>query len=87
MKIEHTRLSEVILLTPDVFRDERGWFTESYSEEKLLAEWGLSARFVQDNHIRSIQRGVLRGIHFQDALWIMPSTCGRILPPVCNGSP
>ena len=66
MKIEHTRLSEVILLTPDVFRDERGWFTESYSEEKLRAEWGLSARFVQDNHIRSIQRGVLRGIHFQN---------------------
>ena len=64
MKIEHTRLSEVILLTPDVFRDERGWFTESYSEEKLLAEanvWelnhgGLSGRTAEQfvTHLRSV---------------------------------
>lgn len=83
MKIEHTRLDEVILLTPDVFRDKRGWFTESYSAEKLLAESGISAGFVQDNHIRSIQRGVLRGIHFQNTPFaqakLLRCTTGRVM--------
>jgi len=67
VKVEHTKLNEVLLITPDVFRDNRGWFMESYSAPKLLEKSGLCMNFVQDNHIRSVKQGVLRGIHFQNA--------------------
>lgn len=53
----------LVLLTPRVFADDRGWFMESYSE-RALAEHGITVRFVQDNHSRS-HKNVLRGLHFQ----------------------
>ena len=52
-----------MVIEPDVFGDERGFFLESYNKEKF-AEKGIDVEFVQDNHSRS-QRGVLRGLHFQ----------------------
>lgn len=67
MKVENTKLDGVLLITPDIFRDDRGWFMESYSEPKFLEESGLCMKFVQDNHIQSVKQGVLRGIHFQNA--------------------
>jgi dTDP-4-dehydrorhamnose 3,5-epimerase len=60
---EPTALPEVIRIEPRVFRDARGFFLESYHEEKFAAG-GLRARFVQDNHSRSA-RGTLRGLHMQ----------------------
>lgn len=66
MEIVHTKLSGVLLITPDVFHDNRGWFMESYSVPKFLEKSGLCMNFVQDNHIRSVKQGVLRGIHFQN---------------------
>ena len=51
------------LIEPSVFEDERGFFFESYHEIKF-AEIGISDRFVQDNHARSIRR-TLRGLHYQ----------------------
>ena len=82
MKIEHTKLDGVLLITPDVFQDDRGWFTESYSAPRLLEQGGLCSQFVQDNHIRSIKRGVLRGIHFQNAPFaqakLLRCTVGRV---------
>ena len=65
MKCTKTKLDGVLILTPRTFCDERGWFVESYSA-RTLSEFGIDCTFVQQNHIRSLQRGVLRGIHFQN---------------------
>ncbi len=63
MKVEPTGLPGVMLITPKVFGDERGFFFESWNERAFEAA-GIRARFVQDNHSRSA-RGVLRGLHYQ----------------------
>lgn len=56
-------IPEVILIKPKVFRDNRGFFFESWQKNKFL-EAGLDLAFVQDNHSRSA-KNVLRGIHYQ----------------------
>lgn len=63
MKFIPTSIPEVILIEPHVFGDERGFFMETYQEQKF-AEAGIHAVFVQDNHSGS-QRGTLRGLHYQ----------------------
>lgn len=63
MKVQPTRIAEVLMLEPRVFGDERGFFLESYNERRMR-EAGIEARFVQDNHSRSA-RHVLRGLHYQ----------------------
>lgn len=64
MRLIETGLPGLALLEPKVFRDERGFFLESYSEA-VFDSLGIRARFVQDNHAYSKQAGVLRGLHFQ----------------------
>jgi dTDP-4-dehydrorhamnose 3,5-epimerase len=64
MKVTPTSLPEVLLIEPDVFGDERGFFLESFNERRFREATGVEAAFVQDNHSRSV-RGVLRGIHYQ----------------------
>ena len=64
MKFEKTKLEGVVIITPDVFGDHRGFFMESWSEHKM-EEAGLHYNFVQDNHSFSAQKGTLRGLHFQ----------------------
>jgi len=60
-----TALPGVLVLTPKVFGDARGFFYESYNQSDFEAATGLSGlQFVQDNHSRSAQ-GVLRGLHYQ----------------------
>src|SRR3984957_6145438 len=63
IKIESRFLNDVVVLVPDVFRDDRGFFMETFRQDHLQAH-GLPTHFVQDNHSRST-RGVLRGLHFQ----------------------
>ncbi len=63
MKIIQTTLPGVQIIEPKTFRDERGFFRETWNSLKL-SELGLSACFVQDNHCRSHQ-GTLRGLHYQ----------------------
>ncbi len=63
-EIIHTDLEGVFIVKPKVFRDDRGFFLESWNE-KEFEEIGVKLKFVQDNHSRSI-KGVLRGLHFQD---------------------
>jgi dTDP-4-dehydrorhamnose 3,5-epimerase len=63
MKVTPTALPEILLIEPRVFGDARGYFFESYNR-RALAEVGLAAEFVQDNHSLS-GRGVLRGLHYQ----------------------
>jgi len=67
MKVEQTKLEGVLLVTPQVFGDERGFFMETYNREKAV-EHGLPAEFVQDNHSKST-KGVLRGLHYQSPQW------------------
>lgn len=64
MQVEQTKLPEVLLIKPKVFRDERGFFLESWNERSFTSAVGREVRFVQDNHSRSM-RGVLRGLHYQ----------------------
>ena len=64
MKLTKTKLEGVVVLEPDVFGDNRGFFMESWSQKKM-EELGLYYNFVQDNHSKSTVKGTLRGIHFQ----------------------
>ncbi len=64
MKIECLAIPDVKLLTPKIFKDARGSFSETWNE-RALTEAGISAHFVQDNHALSIARGTVRGLHFQ----------------------
>jgi len=63
MKVLQTELPGVLVIEPDVYRDDRGFFLESYHAEKY-AEAGIAGPFVQDNHSRSA-RGTVRGLHAQ----------------------
>ncbi len=63
MNVIETSLPGVLILEPEVFGDERGFFFESYNK-KALEKVGITAEFVQDNHSRSV-RNVLRGLHYQ----------------------
>ncbi len=63
MKVIKTALEGVVIVEPEVFRDRRGSFRETFSEERF-AELVAPVRFVQDNESHSV-RGVVRGLHFQ----------------------
>ena len=75
-------IPDVVLLTPRVFEDARGWFYEMYRED-MLAQLGISAKFVQDNRSYSAKQGTLRGLHYQAEpvaqAKLVSCTRGRIL--------
>ena len=64
MKFTPQSIPEVILIEPDIFEDERGYFFETYREDSLEKEIGYKVKFCQDNESKST-RGVLRGLHYQ----------------------
>jgi dTDP-4-dehydrorhamnose 3,5-epimerase len=64
MEFIHGALEGIVLVKPDVHADNRGFFLECHTQEKF-ARAGITAVFVQDNHSLSVQKGVLRGLHFQ----------------------
>ena len=63
MKVTPTRIPDVLLIEPNVFGDQRGFFMETYHAQEF-AEQGIAEVFVQDNHSRS-GKDVLRGLHYQ----------------------
>ena len=63
MRIVETELRGIFIIEPRCFRDERGFFLESFQSPRYR-EAGIVDDFVQDNHSRSVQ-GVLRGLHFR----------------------
>ncbi len=63
MKVEKTKLNGLLIITPEIFEDERGFFLESFNADRYKKA-GINLDFVQDNHSRSC-KGVLRGLHFQ----------------------
>jgi dTDP-4-dehydrorhamnose 3,5-epimerase len=64
MRAVLTKLPGVIIVEPEVFSDQRGWFMETYSIKKMEAI-GIKAAFVQDNQSFSAKKGTVRGLHFQ----------------------
>ncbi len=64
MNITKTKLNGPVIIEPKVFRDERGFFTESYSK-RTFEENGLYYNIVQDNHSLSVLEGTIRGLHYQ----------------------
>lgn len=64
MKITATEILDVVILEPQVYGDDRGFFYESYNEKAFIEKAGFTTVFVQDNHSRSVQN-VLRGLHYQ----------------------
>lgn len=85
MKLIQTTIPDVVLIEPTVYEDERGWFMESFNEERFHAELKklglpIPRRFVQDNHSFS-KKGVLRGLHYQHP----PHAQGKLVR-VVNGS-
>jgi dTDP-4-dehydrorhamnose 3,5-epimerase len=59
-----TEIADLKLIVPRIYRDHRGFFSETYSKAGLSA-LGVNLEFVQDNHSLSVERGVVRGLHFQ----------------------
>jgi len=65
MRCLETELNGVKIIDPDIFKDQRGWFMETYSARKMES-MGISVVFLQDNHSMSEQKGIIRGLHFQN---------------------
>ena len=65
MKVTALKIPDVKLIEPEVFEDERGYFFESFNQEKFTALVGPGIYFVQDNQSLS-KKGVLRGLHYQE---------------------
>ncbi|MEK6753846.1 MAG: dTDP-4-dehydrorhamnose 3,5-epimerase [Chloroflexota bacterium] len=63
MEFAPTKIPDVVILTPNVFGDPRGFFMETYRDSEFT-EAGIGQKFVQENHSAS-QKGVLRGLHYQ----------------------
>jgi len=64
MKVNPLKIPEMKLIEPEVFEDERGFFFESFNQQKFNEAIGQDVTFVQDNHSKST-KGVLRGLHYQ----------------------
>ncbi len=73
MVISKTKIKDLLIIEPDIFRDERGFFLETYNE-KRYQEIGIQEKFVQDNLSQS-NKGVLRGLHAQKD----PYTQGKLV--------
>ena len=74
MKVTPLNIPEVLLLEPEVFEDDRGFFFESFNLSKFRKATSLDISFVQDNHSKSI-KGVLRGLHYQ----LSPHAQGKLV--------
>jgi len=64
MKFTRTKIEDVVIIDPRVHGDERGYFVETYRQDKLEAFLGFQIKFCQDNESKS-SKGVLRGLHYQ----------------------
>jgi dTDP-4-dehydrorhamnose 3,5-epimerase len=74
MQVERLALSEVLLITPRIFGDARGFFFESFNAQRFAELSRVTLPFVQDNHSKS-SRGVLRGLHYQ----LAPHAQGKLV--------
>lgn len=90
MNIEDTKLKDCFIIKPHVFKDERGYFLESFNQESFQEATGLQVDFVQDNESFST-KGVLRGLHFQEGKYaqakLIRVVSGEILDVVVDMRP
>jgi dTDP-4-dehydrorhamnose 3,5-epimerase len=93
MRLIETALPGLVLLEPKIFRDERGFFLETYSRETFV-QLGIQANFVQDNHAYSAAAFVLRGLHFQKPphaqaklVWVVRGRVLDVAVDLRRGSP
>lgn len=64
MKTTQTNIPDILIIEPNIFRDKRGFFFESFNQTKFEEAIGRTVKFVQDNHSKST-KGVARGLHYQ----------------------
>lgn len=64
MNIVKTKIDGLLIIEPRKFKDNRGWFMESYSKS-ILQNSNISLDFLQDNHSLSVEKGTIRGLHYQ----------------------
>jgi dTDP-4-dehydrorhamnose 3,5-epimerase len=87
----HAEIPEILIIEPDVFRDDRGYFLESYHRGRYQSH-GIPERFVQDN-LSSSTRGVLRGLHYQlgvpqgKLVWVVHGEVFDVAVDIRRGSP
>ena len=74
MKVMPLSITDVLVIEPQVFDDDRGFFFESFNQNKFEDIVGRKVNFVQDNHSKSL-KGVLRGLHYQ----LQPKAQGKIV--------
>ena len=74
MKVIPLSIPDVLLIEPQVFGDDRGFFFESFNQNEFEKVLGRKINFVQDNHSKSI-KGVLRGLHYQ----LPPNSQGKLV--------
>ena len=74
MKVTPLSIPDVLLIEPQVFGDDRGFFYESFNQNKFEESIGKKINFVQDNHSKSV-KGVLRGLHYQ----LTPKAQGKLV--------
>ena len=74
MKVTPLSIPDVLLIEPQVYGDDRGFFFESFNQNKFEEVIGKKINFVQDNHSKSI-KGVLRGLHYQ----LAPKAQGKLV--------
>ena len=74
MKVTPLSIPDVLLIEPQVYGDERGFFFESFNQNEFEKALGHKINFVQDNHSKSI-KGVLRGLHYQ----LPPKAQGKLV--------
>lgn len=93
MKITPTDIPGLIIIDLAVFRDERGFFVETWRDE-WLKQLKLDNNFIQDNHARSEAKGVLRGLHFQKdphcqakLVWVTSGAVYDVAVDLRDGSP
>jgi len=79
MSVTPLAIPDVLLIEPKVFGDDRGFFFESFNQQRFNEATGLDLQFVQDNHSRSA-RGVLRGLHYQ----LPPKAQGKLVRVVAG---
>ena len=74
MKVTPLSIPDLLLIEPQVFGDDRGFFYESFNQNKFEEAMGKKINFVQDNHSKSV-KGVLRGLHYQ----LTPKAQGKLV--------
>ncbi|TRU27141.1 MAG: dTDP-4-dehydrorhamnose 3,5-epimerase [Microcystis aeruginosa Ma_SC_T_19800800_S464] len=79
MKVIPTEIPDVLIIEPQVYGDDRGFFLESFNQKDFREKTGVNTTFVQDNHSMSL-KNVLRGLHYQ-----IPNPQGKLVR-VVSGS-